>query len=123
MKKSFVALVLVISQQSAMAETLKCTVNGDAKKIFTVAEDVPQVGLATLSWASGDSSVVTFSEKTHGWGCYTSTEKTYAHSDFKVNMSTKEGLLDTRCGGTPDEYYGLISAVNQPRIKITCTVE
>ncbi|MNT06135.1 hypothetical protein D3C72_1407890 [compost metagenome] len=121
MKKSFIALAFIISHQSALAATLECTLNGDdGKDSVTITENVPQVGLATLTWSQGDSSVVTFSEKITTGGCLEFTEKTYFHPYYTLNISAKKGMKQTRCAGMISGYSGFFSGEMQPPKRLTC---
>lgn len=121
MKNVLIALVLIVAQQSALAATLNCTVDGGGEKdSFTIVENVPQVGLATLTWASGDSSVTTFLQKNYAGGCMGVTDKTYFHPYYTVNIKASEGLPRTRCAGMFSGYEGSISAEMQVPKGITC---
>ncbi len=112
MKKFYLALVILASQQ-AFADTLVCKLSTNNEG-FSITENVPQQGQATITW-SNDSSVVRFTKRKTVNGPFVTLEKTYFHPYYDVKVSSTNG---------PRRYEpffsGILSAEMQQPKEVFC---
>ena len=101
---------------------LTCIDTAEQREVFTIVDNQPQIGLATLTFADRSTSTVNFAlAKTQQQTRWIDTyeTKTYIHPYFTITLSTQyvsyEHLTQTGV------YYGNITAPNGTAKALYCT--
>jgi len=109
MKKFFLLTIILLSATTSWADTLNCQGNVP----FTIVEDSPSSGMASISWNHKIvAEQVSFHQDSQqvGDNCLGSlvTTKTYESAEFFLTISNSIpfGQFGTRCAGSGGDDHG-----------------